>query len=136
MKIVCVCTGNTCRSPMAAALLQRLLPAAEISSAGLYAEEGAPASRHALLAMDEMGLDISQHRARRFRPEMADGALLLAMTRSHARALRAMCPEARVERFLGDEDVPDPFGQGMEAYERTAEILAEGAQALARRLRR
>ena len=48
---------------MAAALLQRLLPAAEISSAGLYAEEGAPASRHALLAMDEMGLDISQHRA-------------------------------------------------------------------------
>lgn len=59
MKIICVCTGNTCRSPMAAALLQRLLPGAEVSSAGLYAEEGMPASRHALLAMDEMGLDIS-----------------------------------------------------------------------------
>ena len=134
MKIICVCTGNTCRSPMAAALLQRLLPGAEVSSAGLYAEEGMPASRHALLAMDEMGLDISAHRARRFRPEMAEGALLLAMTRAHARALRGMCPGARVELFLGDEDVPDPLGQGMEAYERTAQVLAEGAAALAKRL--
>ena len=134
MKIVCVCTGNTCRSPMAAALLGRLLPGVEVTSAGLYAEDGAPASYHALLAMDDMGVDISGHMARRFRPEMGEGALLLAMTRSQARALRALCPEAKVELFLGDEEVPDPFGQGMEAYERTAQVLEEGAQALARRL--
>ena len=51
MKIVCVCTGNTCRSPMAAALLGRLLPGDEVTSAGLYAEDGAPASYHALLAL-------------------------------------------------------------------------------------
>ena len=135
MKIVCVCTGNTCRSPMAAALLGRLLPGVEVTSAGLYAEDGAPASYHALLAMDELGVDISGHMARRFRPGMGEGALLLAMTRSQARALRALCPEAKVELFLGDEEVPDPFGQGMEAYERTARILEEGAQAIARRLR-
>ena len=65
---------------------------------------------------------------------MGEGALLLAMTRSHARALRALCPEAKVELFLGDEEVPDPFGRGMEAYERTARVLEEGAQAIARRL--
>ena len=135
MKIVCVCTGNTCRSPMAAALLGRLLPGAEVTSAGLYAEDGAPASYHALLAMDEMGIDISGHIARRFRAQMGEGALLLAMTRSQARALRSLCPNAKVELFLGDEEVPDPFGQGMEAYERTAQVLEEGAQALARRLR-
>ena len=134
MKIVCVCTGNTCRSPMAAALLSRLLPGAEVTSAGLYAEDGAPASYHALLAMDDMGVDISGHMARRFRPEMGEGALLLAMTRSQARALRALCPEAKVELFLGDEEVPDPFGRGMEAYERTVRVLEEGAQAIARRL--
>ena len=134
MKIVCVCTGNTCRSPMAAALLSRLLPGAEVTSAGLYAEDGAPASYHALLAMDEMGIDISGHIARRFRAQMGEGALLLAMTRSQARALRSLCPNAKVELFLGDEEVPDPFGQGMEAYERTAQVLEEGAQALARRL--
>ena len=134
MKIVCVCTGNTCRSPMAAALLGRLLPGAEVTSAGLYAEDGAPASYHALLAMDEMGIDISGHIARRFRAQMGEGALLLAMTRSQARALRSLCPNAKVELFLGDEEVPDPFGQGMEAYERTAQVLEEGAQALARRL--
>lgn len=134
MKIVCVCTGNTCRSPMAAALLGRLLPGVEVTSAGLYAEDGAPASYHALLAMDDMGVDISGHMARRFRPGMGEGALLLAMTRSQARALRALCPEAKVELFLGDEEVPDPFGRGMEAYERTARVLEEGAQAIARRL--
>ena len=127
MKIICICTGNTCRSPMAAAILQRLLPGADVSSAGLYAEDGMPASRHALLAMDEMGLDISAHRARRFCPEMAEGALLVGMTRAHVRA-------ARVELFLGDEDVPDPFGQGMDAYERTAHVLEEGARALIHRL--
>ena len=135
MKIVCVCTGNTCRSPMAAALLGRLLPGDEVTSAGLHAEDGAPASYHALLAMDEMGIDISGHIARRFRAQMGEGALLLAMTRSQARALRSLCPNAKVELFLGDEEVPDPFGQGMEAYERTAQVLEEGAQALARRLR-
>ena len=134
MKIVCVCTGNTCRSPMAAALLGRLLPGVEVTSAGLYAEDGAPASYHALLAMDELGVDISGHMARRFRPGMGEGALLLAMTRSQARALRALCPEAKVELFLGDEEVPDPFGRGMEAYERTVRVLEEGAQAIARRL--
>ena len=53
---------------MAAALLSRLLPGAEVTSAGLYAEDGAPASYHALLAMDELGVDISGHMARRFRP--------------------------------------------------------------------
>ena len=83
MKIVCVCTGNTCRSPMAAALLGRLLPGIEVTSAGLYAEDGAPASYHALLAMDELGVDISGHMARRFRPGMGEGALLLAMTVSY-----------------------------------------------------
>ena len=119
---------------MAAAILQRLVPGAEVSSAGLYAEEGMPASRHALWAMDEMGLDISGHRSRRFQPEMADGALLVGMTRAHVRALRAQCPAARVELMLGDEDVPDPFGQGMEAYERTARVLEEGAKALVRRM--
>ena len=134
MKIICICTGNTCRSPMAAAILQRLLPGADVSSAGLYAEDGMPASRHALLAMDEMGLDISAHRSRRFRPEMAGEALLVGMTRAHVRALRSLCPTARVKLFLGDEDVPDPFGQGMDAYERTARVLEEGARALIHRL--
>ena len=134
MKIVCVCTGNTCRSPMAAALLSRLLPGAEVTSAGLYAEDGAPPSYHALLAMDELGVDISGHMARRFRPEMGEGALLLAMTRSHARACVPFAQTPKWNSFLGDEEVPDPFGRGMEAYERTARILEEGAQAIARRL--
>ena len=71
---------------------------------------GAPPSYHALLAMDELGVDISGHMARRFRPEMGEGALLLAMTRSHARALRSLCPNAKVELFLGDEEVPIPSG--------------------------
>ena len=66
-RILCVCFGNTCRSPMLQALLSRNLPREnfEIESAGLADRSGAPASPHAIECMRERGLDITAHKSRR-----------------------------------------------------------------------
>ena len=98
MRVVFICTGNTCRSPMAEAMMRRALAArghqnVEVGSAGIGAWEGAPASEGSLLVGLENGLDLSQHRARLLTPDLARGAdLILAMSvqqRDRAAALGA-----------------------------------------------
>jgi protein-tyrosine-phosphatase len=102
-KILLVCTGNTCRSPMAAALLRKMLEQRgkvsakfQIASAGLYAQPGAPASPEAVAAMREYGVDLSTHRARRVeRADLQAAALILTMTAGHKEQLVADYPEVR-----------------------------------------
>ncbi|NPV54587.1 MAG: low molecular weight protein arginine phosphatase [Firmicutes bacterium] len=115
-KVLVICTGNTCRSPMAEAMLREgfrsLKPSKEqgegasgpgagtdgieVISAGLYAPEGAPASPFAVEVMKERGLDISGHRARSITRQLVEDAdIILTMTDDHKRSLVAMYPEAR-----------------------------------------
>lgn len=132
MKLLFVCTGNTCRSPMAQALARALAQemglALSVASAGLAAIQGQGASEGAVAAMAARGLSLSGHRSRRFEPDMAMGALVLAMTRSHAARLKALAPWANI-RTLGEwagtnEEVMDPFGGSMAMYAACAEQLA------------
>ncbi len=103
-RVVLVCTGNTCRSPMAEVLLRQAAQARgaeiEVTSAGLGAREGEGAAEHAVAVMQRRGLDLSAHRARRLTPELAGSAdLILTMTASQKRMVLGLYPELRGKVF-------------------------------------
>lgn len=121
IKILFVCTGNTCRSPMAEALFRQMLRDAGLGeevlcqSAGLSAVEGAPASPNAVLALRECGLDISAHRARRLTgEEMPVWDLFFTMSQTHGYILEQA--GARPEQIYVPGQIADPYGQDLSAY--------------------
>lgn len=133
--ILFVCTGNTCRSPMAegfARHLCRSLTGWTFGSAGVCAGKGAAASPHAVEAMRERGIDISGHRSQPLSPPLVtDAFLLVALTGGHADLLRERFPEASDKiRTLHsfspgktDRDVLDPFGGSRDSYRKTRDEI-------------
>jgi protein-tyrosine-phosphatase len=151
-RILFVCTGNICRSPLAEVLLRRALterslPDFAVSSAGTGAWDGAPASEGAYLVALERGLDLSSHRARLLTREIVeDTDLVLTMARHHRARVHELGGEGRafvLGEFAGrggdEAEVGDPFGGDLEVYRDTcaelealiatvADRLAEEAQ--------
>lgn len=128
-----VCTGNTCRSPMAAGWLQAKLAGKGwgVVSAGVAAGGGSPASPEAVVAMREMGVDISGHRSQALSRELVTAAdYILAMTSGHLSEIVQRFPDAREKTFLmhgfspdSDRDVMDPMGFAVEVYRRTRDEM-------------
>lgn len=143
--ILFVCTGNTCRSPLAEALLRREATRramkVEVSSAGTLAVEGTPASRHSMRAATRREADLSRHRSRPLTRDIVDDAdQVLAMTPTHLRWLRREYGRelnlALVTDCLpiGDPErgapVTDPIAGGEEEYEAVAAVLERCVSAL------
>jgi tRNAThr (cytosine32-N3)-methyltransferase len=137
MKILCVCTGNTCRSPMLAALLRAELPRTHphiqltVESAGTGADDGKPASPEAVACMAELGLDLSAHRSRHVDAlDLASFDRVLCMTSGHAAYVRSRgVPAASLEVVNAyGGGVPDPFGGSPRDYAACAQVLARFAR--------
>jgi protein-tyrosine-phosphatase len=135
--ILFVCTGNLCRSPMAAGLLrQRLAREAldsryEVASAGVWAVDGRPASPDAVAVMAERGIDLCDHVARTVTADdVAAADLVLVMAREHAQMLLNTWPQYdykvhRLSEMAGKrQDIEDPYGGPIEAYRRCADTIA------------
>jgi len=134
--IVLVCTGNTCRSPMAEGLLKQRLGAAgdawnsvNVISAGVAASDGAMASAQAVDVMEAKGIDISCHESRPLSDAIMHRAdVVLTMTRGHRAAILAAWPEMsdRVFTLRPDGgDIADPVGGSVELYEQCARQIEE-----------
>jgi len=137
-RVLFVCTGNICRSPLAQVLLERALversvPDVEVTSAGTGAWDGAPASEGAYLVALERGLDLSEHRARLLTRELVEEAtLIFTMARHHRARVQELGGEGRVfvlGEYVGrsgeEAEVGDPFGGDLEVYRDTyAELEA------------
>jgi protein-tyrosine-phosphatase len=136
--VLLVCTGNMCRSPMAEALLKDRLQREgkdslyRVSSAGTWTTEGRGASRLAIEAMRELGLDLSAHRTHLLTAEdVSRASLILVMAQDHKEALLAEFPEAGHRTYLLSElagrgyDVFDPYGSNsLDLYRQCAKEIA------------
>jgi protein-tyrosine-phosphatase len=134
-KLIFVCTGNTCRSPMAEGLLRDLLPddcSWEVSSAGVCAATGWPVSDHSVEVLREKGIDISGLTSKTLTPQLIEDAdLLVTMTEGHRQAVLAVAPESKGKVFLLKSfgvakcaaDIDDPVGGTLEVYRRVRDEI-------------
>jgi len=135
--VLFVCTGNTCRSPLAEVLFRDLVKERSdycVVSAGVTAFSGQPASRHSITLAKERGLDLTKHQSKAVTIDLVEAAThIFAMSRSHLAALFTDFPEAEeklylVSEFTADDalrgkDVADPYGGALADYRETLEHL-------------
>lgn len=136
-RILVVCVGNICRSPMAECLLRQRLAGqrVEIASAGLAALLDRPIDPLASAVLAEHGIDAGTHRARQVTREiLTDAGLILAMERGHLARAGQLAPEAVGKMFLLDKwvasrDIPDPYGQRRGMFERVYTMVEQAVEA-------
>src|SRR5580658_10735369 len=138
--ILFVCTGNICRSPMAEGLFRHATQGrtdCEVLSAGVGAMEGQPPSAHAVRALKELGIDISQQRSRMLTPDLVERAdYIFGMTHTHVDSINLLFPHAAEKTFLlrefdetldeFEKDITDPIGGSYETYAYTRDQIEQG----------
>ncbi len=141
-RILCVCTGNSCRSVMAQGLLRHYLkdrPEIQVISAGIGTEGGLGATPETIEVLQKEGIDVASHLGQPVTPDLVRKAdLILAMDVYHYHTLARWYPEAKSKLYLlkefqapgpvGDPSVPDPIGRPLEVYEACLMMIKDAVQ--------
>lgn len=142
MNILFVCTENTCRSPMAAAIMDKIAVENEldvfIESAGVFAGEGECASDNAVEALKQYSIDLSGHRTQPVTEDLLKQSdLILTMTEGHKKLIEPLA-SGKVFTLLEyageDGDISDPFGGDLEEYGETAKEIYDALVDIAEKL--
>ncbi len=135
-KIMFICSGNTCRSPLAEGLFKKHLEEnnitdIEVGSAGLSVFPGDEVSINSALVAMQRGVNISLHRARRLNPQhLSETDLFVCMTETHANALSRYCDSSKIMVL----NVPDPYSRAIDVYEECANSLEKEFPRILKRL--
>ena len=143
-KIIVVCVGNICRSPIGERALQQLLPNKTVASAGVAVEKshltGKPADATSIEVAAEHGISLENHAARQLTPALChEFDLILVMEQGHINAVTEIAPEARgktmlLSQWLTKQDIPDPYRQSREAFDHAYKLIEASTQAWAKKL--
>lgn len=139
-RVLVVCIGNICRSPMAEALLRSQLGALSIRSAGISALVGHPADGIAIDLLGQRGIDLHHHRAHALTARMCSEAdLILVMDRAQRRTVETMSVATRGKVFRlgehGDFDIADPYRKSRAVFAACLDDIARGVDDWVRRIR-
>jgi len=142
MNLLFVCSGNTCRSPMAEALARKIaerrgIKDLNVSSAGTNAWDNVPATDEALLVGMERDIDLTGHRARKLTPAIVSEAdLIFVMTPGHVEQVKQLGGRGKVHVIdeyasgIANQGITDPYGGDLEAYRQTADMLEQELEKL------
>lgn len=140
-KIIFICTGNTCRSPMAELLLKNKfkesgLVGYRVSSAGLNAFAGDKISKNSALALKTIGIKSYSFKSKQASPEILSKAdLIITMTSMHKAVLAEYKNVCTFGEITGLGEVIDPYGQGLNVYLETMEQLSQGCDVIIQKLK-
>jgi protein-tyrosine-phosphatase len=145
-RVLFICTGNVCRSPMAEGFLREMAREEnadiEVGSAGIGAMDDMIPSRNSVIAMREEGIDISRQLSRQLTPEMVEEYThIFGLGTSHVETIRSYFPEAQektfvLREFIADEgldlEVADPIGGDLDEYRLTRNLIKEAMPSILR----